>query len=114
MPETRPLPIYGEVTATDRAQLIRAKAEINPPYLLTVVEAYPDSPGRVLALRSPLPHNAEYYLVTNPEDYAQLRLALYWALHPEFDSPAAHLATDPLYAVFGPNVKEIYEKPHFE
>jgi hypothetical protein len=114
MPNVRPLPIYGPVSDADRELLRRAKTEIKPPFFLSIVEAYPDSPGRILALRQAPAHNCDYALVTNPDDYPQLRLALYWVLHPEFDFDGAHLATDPLRAVFGPNVKEIYEKPHFE
>jgi hypothetical protein len=114
MPDVRPLPIFGAISDADLANIRQAKLEINPPYLLKIVEAFPDSPGRVLALRQRPPYNCEHDLVAKDEGYERLRLALYWVLHPEFDHPGAHLVTDPLYAVFGPNLKEIHDGPHFE
>jgi hypothetical protein len=114
MPDVRPFPVHGSIRDVDREFLHRAKAEINPPYLLTVVEAFPGSPGRVIALREPPPFLCDFALVGETDSYEGFRLALYWALHPEFDHPAASLVIDQLRAIFGPTVKEIHDGPHFE
>jgi hypothetical protein len=114
MPDVRPLPIYGTVEDADRECLRLAKAEINPPYFLTLVEAFPGSPGRILAFRETPPFICDYALVTNPDHYESVRGALYWVLHPEYDDPRSSLVLDQLQAIFGPDVKEMHEGPHFE
>lgn len=105
-----PLPVFPHPPTPAQTQAIRAaKAALDLPFTVQIVPAVPGSPVRVLAFEAP-DFLCDYALVTNP---ANLEVALKWVLSDDVDERAT-LIIDQLRAIFGPDVREVFDGPHFE
>lgn len=105
--DIRPLAVYPfPVSDYDRACIRTAKLSLDLPFLVTIVEAVPGSPTRVLALRERPPFLVDHALVKDPNSAPMMMPAMRWALDPEnFDLRATYLI-EQLNVVF-PGIHEI-------
>ncbi|MFF2388941.1 hypothetical protein [Agromyces sp. NPDC058104] len=86
---TFPLPIAGEVRPEDVEAIRAAKISLAPPFNVTIVEAVPGEPGRVLALRERPGFVCDHALVPDPSRADVMRDALWWVLDERREDPRA-------------------------
>ena len=108
MTDIVPLPVYPhKPTGTDLEFLKEAKKALNVDILITPVDAVPGSPGRILALREPLPWLADHALVKNPT-LESVTAALSYCMGLN-DDPRATTVIKVLREAFGEETREIAE-----
>jgi hypothetical protein len=85
--------------------LKQAKASLKSTILIQPVDAVPGSPGRILALREPLPWLADHALVKNPT-LESITAALSYCMGLN-DDPRATTVIKVLRETFGEETREI-------
>ena len=108
MSDLIPIPVYPrKPSGPDLDLLKQAKQALKSNTLIQPVDAVPGSPGRILALREPLPWLADHALVRNPT-LESVTAALSYCMGLN-DDPRATTVIKVLREAFGEETEEVYE-----
>lgn len=108
MSDLIPIPVYPRKPSGPDLELLKqAKASLKSSILIQPVDAVPGSPGRILALREPLPWLADHALVKNPT-LESVTAALSYCMGLN-DDPRATTVIKVLREAFGEETEEVYE-----
>lgn len=108
MSDLIPIPVYPrKPSGPDLDLLKQAKQALKSNTLIQPVDAVPGSPGRILALREPLPWLADHALVRNPT-LESVTAALSYCMGLN-DDPRATTVIKVLREAFGEETKEVDE-----
>ena len=106
MSDLIPIPVYPrKPSGPDLDLLKQAKQALKSNTLIQPVDAVPGSPGRILALREPLPWLADHALVRNPT-LESVTAALSYCMGLN-DDPRATTVLKVLKETFGEETREI-------